>query len=316
MKTSLQLTVQSFSDADPEIRQQMDKPGSGYIIADGRVYFRAGSRIYSCKYDEESAEMIRDFASRAHSEDAALSENEAWKAVLDGREDGAILQKFGIRDGIKRSILVFRPSQPAENRFFRDSIPLDENDRLITFENGDVAVILNMDGRMNEEAEEYAAAVTQTMESEAGFSCTAGIGRISESFRNIAARYGEALSAIETGIRHRMQGRVFVYEKQTLERLADMIPEKKAEEVKTGFIPKETEKILTNETIETVRVFFRNDLNLSTTARELFIHRNTLLYRMEKIRKATGLDLRKFEDAAVFRFLMCISDDRDIYKGF
>ena len=66
--------------------------------------------------------------------------------------------------------------------------------------------------------------------------------------------------------------------------------------------------VLTEETLETIRVFFRNDLNLSTTARQLFIHRNTLIYRMEKIRKATGLDLRKFEDAAVFRILMSIPD--------
>ena len=56
--------------------------------------------------------------------------------------------------------------------------------------------------------------------------------------------------------------------------------------------------------LETIRVYFQNDLNLSTTARELFIHRNTLIYRMDKVRKATGLDLRKFEDAAVFRLIM------------
>ena len=67
---------------------------------------------------------------------------------------------------------------------------------------------------------------------------------------------------------------------------------------------------MTNEILETIRVFFLNDLNLSTTARQLFIHRNTLLYRMEKIRKITGLDLRKFEDAAVFRFVMSLTDKK------
>ena len=60
-----------------------------------------------------------------------------------------------------------------------------------------------------------------------------------------------------------------------------------------------------------MRVFFQNDLNLSTTARQLFIHRNTLLYRMEKVRKATGLDLRKFEDAAVFRIMMNIRAEEE-----
>ena len=58
------------------------------------------------------------------------------------------------------------------------------------------------------------------------------------------------------------------------------------------------------ETLSTIYKFFENSLNVSETSRQLFIHRNTLLYRMEKIRKATGLDLRKFEDAVVFRMMM------------
>ena len=105
-------------------------------------------------------------------------------------------------------------------------------------------------------------------------------------------------------MRHRIPGTVYDFGAQTLERLADLIPSGKAEAFRQRIIPPEAEKVMTEETIETIRAFFRNDLNLSTTARELFIHRNTLLYRMEKVRKATGLDLRKFEDAAVFRILM------------
>ncbi len=58
----------------------------------------------------------------------------------------------------------------------------------------------------------------------------------------------------------------------------------------------EFEKLLNQEIINTIEVFFSCDLNLTDTANKLFIHRNTLLYRMEKIQKATGLDLRKFSD--------------------
>ena len=87
-----------------------------------------------------------------------------------------------------------------------------------------------------------------------------------------------------------------------------MIPAEKAEKIKKDIITDKSEKVLNEETIETVRAFFRNDLNLSTTARQLYIHRNTLIYRLEKIRKATGLDLKRFEDAAVFRMLMSIQE--------
>ena len=61
--------------------------------------------------------------------------------------------------------------------------------------------------------------------------------------------------------------------------------------------------------LETIRVYFRNDLNLSTTARQLFIHRNTLNYRLEKIRRETGLDLRNFRDAAVFQLISLLPDN-------
>ena len=89
-----------------------------------------------------------------------------------------------------------------------------------------------------------------------------------------------------------------------IERLSDLIPAGEAEKFRKEMISPRAEKVLTEEIMETIHVFFMNDLNLSTTARQLFIHRNTLLYRMEKVRKATGLDLRKFEDAVVFRMIM------------
>ena len=55
--------------------------------------------------------------------------------------------------------------------------------------------------------------------------------------------------------------------------------------------------------METIRVFFRNDLSITAASRELFIHRNTLIYRLDKIRRDTGLDLRTFEDAVIFRLI-------------
>ena len=55
--------------------------------------------------------------------------------------------------------------------------------------------------------------------------------------------------------------------------------------------------------METVRVFFRHDLNITSASRQLLIHRNTLNYRLDKIKRETGLDLRTFQDAVVFRLI-------------
>lgn len=71
---------------------------------------------------------------------------------------------------------------------------------------------------------------------------------------------------------------------------------------------------LEEETLETVKCFFDNNLNVSETARQLYIHRNTLMYRLEKVKKLTGLDVRIFDHAVIFKLAMVIH--RHIrYKG-
>ncbi len=63
---------------------------------------------------------------------------------------------------------------------------------------------------------------------------------------------------------------------------------------------------LDHETLFTIQRFFENSLNVSETSRKLFVHRNTLVYRLEKIKKITGLDLREFEDAIVFKVALMV----------
>ena len=60
------------------------------------------------------------------------------------------------------------------------------------------------------------------------------------------------------------------------------------------------------ETIITINKFFENNLNVSETSRQLYVHRNTLVYRLEKLEKSTGLDIRKFDDALTFKIAMMV----------
>ena len=60
------------------------------------------------------------------------------------------------------------------------------------------------------------------------------------------------------------------------------------------------------ETLGTIYKFFENSLNVSETSRQLFIHRNTLVYRLDKLQKSTGLDLRVFEDAITFKIALMV----------
>ena len=63
---------------------------------------------------------------------------------------------------------------------------------------------------------------------------------------------------------------------------------------------------LDEETLTTINKFFENDLNVSETSRQLFVHRNTLVYRIEKLQKSTGLDLRDFDDALTFKIALMV----------
>ena len=65
------------------------------------------------------------------------------------------------------------------------------------------------------------------------------------------------------------------------------------------------------ETLMTVNKFFENSLNVSETSRQLYIHRNTLVYRLDKLLKTTGLDLREFDDAIVFKITIMVSQYMD-----
>ena len=68
----------------------------------------------------------------------------------------------------------------------------------------------------------------------------------------------------------------------------------------------ETLDSIDEETLITIRTFFENNLNLSETSRQLYVHRNTLVYRLEKLEKSTGLDIRKFDDALTFKIAMMV----------
>jgi carbohydrate diacid regulator len=63
---------------------------------------------------------------------------------------------------------------------------------------------------------------------------------------------------------------------------------------------------LDEETLTTINKFFDNNLNVSETSRQLYIHRNTLVYRLDKLQKSTGLDLRKFDDAITFKIALMV----------
>ena len=307
MATELHITVRSASETAPEILKLLQN-SSGIIEGnDGCCYLSLDGKIYSCPSGSDGTSLLERIAP-AESAAKTSIEEAALRDILYGNADAARISSSGLNPRVKYSALLFRFSQNTDTGTLRALIPLEAGDRITLLEDNDAVLLIQAGGKTAEETEEFASAAAETLESEAGLSCSVGIGRPADTPDKLADSFREAVSALETGLRHRIPGFVYVYGRNMLERFADLIPEKDAEKLKSEMIQGGSEKVLTEETLETIRVFFRNDVNLSTTSRQLFIHRNTLIYRIEKIKRATGLDLRKFEDAAVFRILMSIPD--------
>ena len=90
-------------------------------------------------------------------------------------------------------------------------------------------------------------------------------------------------------------------------RLIYQLPTKLCELFLNEVFKKGSLDVLDDETIITIQKFFQNNLNVSEASRKLFVHRNTLVYRLDKIYKLTGLDLRKFDDAIIFKVAMMVN---------
>lgn len=211
------------------------------------------------------------------------------------------------RSGMPRAscVIVLRPEEKPGRPLteaVRELAPMEEHDLLA--EDGAGRALIIKEGDDPEEIAEFAQALIETLQSEAGLRLRAGISDVHRSPEEWPAGYREALDALETGDRFRYRAPVQIYAHQLLERLAErMDPEIRAE-LRGRVFGERPEEILTEETLETAEAFFEADLNLSVAARQMFVHRNTLTYRLDRIQRETGLDLRVFRDAVVFRLLM------------
>jgi sugar diacid utilization regulator len=271
------------------------------VSCDGAIWARAGKWILRCEPGEEAEACLRDLL---QGEKQPETREEAWEKILTGcteEEAERLARRFQL-PGIRCArVIVFIPLQEGSIKLsepFQELTPLEEGDVLIPRGEDQMILIKRLTDHAETEVSEYASALLETMESEAGIRCLCGIGNDASGWQALFRSYQEALEAVDTGLRFHLNAPVFLYQEQTLERLLDTIPKEKRQRLRAEVFRQE--QPLSAEMMETARTFFRNDLNLTTTAKELFIHRNTLLYRLERIRKETGLDVRSFHDAVIF----------------
>ncbi len=185
--------------------------------------------------------------------------------------------------------------------------PDKQADFVISVNETDVALIKQLpEGSDSRDLQKIAKQITTAVTQELGVKVVIGIGTIVNHIRDLARAYKEAGVAIDVGKVFDTEKTVITYENLGIGRLIYQLPTILCQMFLQEVFKKNPIDALDQETLLTINKFFENNLNVSETARKLFVHRNTLVYRLEKIKKLTGLDLREFDDAITFKVALMV----------
>ena len=180
-------------------------------------------------------------------------------------------------------------------------------DFVLSINETDIAVVKQIPADTERaELEKIAQNIEDTLKSELFVKTVIGIGTVAEHLRSLADSYKEAQTAIDVCKVFDTEKSIMSYENLGIGRLIYQLPTTLCEIFLSEIFKKSSIDSLDQETLFTINKFFENNLNVSETSRKLFVHRNTLVYRLEKIKKLTGLDLREFDHAIVFKVALMV----------
>lgn len=161
-------------------------------------------------------------------------------------------------------------------------------------------------GETQEDLERTANVILDMLNTEAMTKVHVAFGTVVGEIKEVSRSYKEAKMALDVGKIFYSDKNVIAYSRLGIGRLIYQLPiplcKMFIKEIFDGKSPDEFD----DETLSTINKFFENSLNVSETSRQLYIHRNTLVYRLDKLQKSTGLDLRVFEDAITFKIALMV----------
>jgi len=211
---------------------------------------------------------------------------------------------------VPRGVFLVRQPEPADPAMI-DTIqtlfPDKQTDFVLSISETDVAVIKQVpENTEGKKLDKIAQQIEDTLAEQLELKTVIGIGSVVGNIRDLARSYKEAQMAIEVGKVFDTERTVINYDNLGIGRLIYQLPTTLCEMFLREVFKKNPIDALDQETLFTINKFFENNLNVSETARKLFVHRNTLVYRLEKIKKLTGLDLREFDDAITFKVALMV----------
>lgn len=209
-----------------------------------------------------------------------------------------------------RAVLLIRITTKTDATTFdiiQNLFPDKSKDFVININSTDIALVKELKPNNDvKDLEKLARAIIDTLSSEYYTHCIVGIGTIVNSLDTLSRSFHESQTALEIAKVFDTEKTIVTYENLGIARLIYQLPNALCEMFLKEVFKKGSIENLDEETLFTIQKFFENNLNVSETSRKLFVHRNTLVYRLEKIKKLTGLDLREFDHAIVFKIALMV----------
>ncbi len=233
--------------------------------------------------------------------------------ILDNILPGDIYLKareLRFNSDVFRTVLLIRVTTKNDVSIYdiiQNLFPDKSKDFVINISETDIALVKETKPNVGSETiEKLANSIVDTLSGEFYTQAVVGIGTTVGSLKDLAKSFKEAQVALEVGKVFDTEKCIVSYDNLGIARLIYQLPTTLCETFLREVFKKGSIDSLDQETLFTIQRFFENNLNVSETSRKLFVHRNTLVYRLEKIRKITGLDLREFDHAIVFKIALMV----------
>ena len=221
-------------------------------------------------------------------------------------------KKLRIDNNVPRVVYLIESNNDSETNtnvmdVVRGIYPVKTKDFITAVDESHIILVKDVSDDMSRGALEKAAGMISSMlSSEAMGKVRIALGSVVKDLKDISRSYKEAKMALEVGKIFYEDKYVINYNRLGIGRLIYQLPlplcRMYIEEIFKDIRIEDFDE----ETLNTVSKFFENSLNISETSRQLYIHRNTLVYRLDKLQKSTNLDLRVFEDAITFRIALMV----------
>lgn len=220
-------------------------------------------------------------------------------------------KKLHIESNARRIVFLMETEVDKELNvveIVRSIFPAKQKDFVTAVDEKSIILVKELkekDGR--DEIEAIAQRIYATLSSEAMAKVYVAIGTVVNDLKNVSASYKEAKMALEVGKIFEEGKQIVNYDQLGIGRLIYQLPAPLCKMFINEVLHNISMDQFDEETLTTVNKFFENNLNVSETSRQLYIHRNTLVYRLDKLQKMTGLDLRNFDDAIIFKIMLMVS---------